>query len=131
MSDIAHCLNYIYYAEHCGRYRSSVFMQLVVIVLMIWFKHDTLWIQVLQQYPIWLAYAKVGTCFLQAAMISWPDVMRKQWYQSPGSRQKSHTEWFIWVLAAVLLMMGWMKVNLQLPIRNSTSAGKCVVTDYN
>jgi len=52
----------------------------------------------------------------------------------PKSREQTeitHKEWFIWVPAAVLLMMGWMKVNLQLPIRNSTSAEKCVVTDYN
>lgn len=41
MSDTAHCIKCIYNAEHCGRYLSSVFMQMVVIVLMIWFKQDT------------------------------------------------------------------------------------------
>jgi hypothetical protein len=40
-------------------------------------------------------------------------------------------EWFIWVIAAVLLMTGWMKVNIQPPIREGTSAGKCDVTDCN
>jgi hypothetical protein len=40
-------------------------------------------------------------------------------------------EWFIWVIAASLLMMGSMKVNLQPPIREGTSDGKCAVTDYN
>jgi hypothetical protein len=52
----------------------------------------------------------------------------------PKSRARTeiiHKEWFIWVIAVVLLMMGWMKVNLQPPIREGTSAGKCVVTDYN
>jgi hypothetical protein len=51
--------------------------------------------------------------------------------KSRAQTEITHKEWFIWVIAAALLMMGSMKVNLQSPIREGTSDGKCAVTDYN
>jgi hypothetical protein len=35
--------------------------------------------------------------------------------KSRAQTEITHKEWFIWVIATVLLMMGWMKVNLQPP----------------
>jgi len=33
--------------------------------------------------------------------------------ESRAQREITHKEWFIWAITAVLLVMGWMKVNLQ------------------